>query len=103
MLAVNDLILSIPATSVEAERGFSVMKRVKTDFRSRLTSRALNDLLRIILLSPPEAEFEPEPAITHWYNATDRRDVSKQPAHSDEEEMDDVPLADLLHDALGRA
>ena len=55
------------------------------------------------LLSPPEAEFQPEKAIAHWYNATERRDVSKQPAHADEEEMDDVPLADLLQDAVCRA
>ena len=71
ILAVIDLILSIPATSVEAERGFSIMKRVKTDFHNRLTSRALNDLLLIILLSPPEAEFEPEKVINHWFNTTE--------------------------------
>ncbi|XP_041365354.1 uncharacterized protein LOC121380553 [Gigantopelta aegis] len=52
-----DLVLTIPATSVEAERGFSVMKRVKTDFRNRLHNRALSDLLRIILLSPAESRL----------------------------------------------
>ena len=49
------MIPTIPATSVEAERGFSVMKRVKTDYRNKLRNLAMNDLLRIILLSPSEA------------------------------------------------
>ena len=38
VLLLIDLLLSIPATSVEAERGFSTMKLVKTDFRSKLSN-----------------------------------------------------------------
>ena len=69
VLALIDLILTIPATSVETERGFSVMKRVKTDYRNKLRNPAMNDLMRIILLSPSEAAFDPAPAIEHWYGA----------------------------------
>ena len=73
VLALIDLILTIPATSVEAERGFSVMKRVKTDYRNKLQNPAMNDLMRIILLSPSEAAFDPAPAIEQWYGALQRR------------------------------
>ncbi|KAK2162687.1 hypothetical protein LSH36_93g01053 [Paralvinella palmiformis] len=61
-----DFVLYIPATPVEAEQGFSVTKRVKTDIRNKLKTPALQDLLRIMLLSPSEAEFDPKKAINHW-------------------------------------
>ena len=107
VLLLIDLLLSIPATSVEAERGFSTMKLVKTDFRSKLSNTALNSLLRIVLLSPTETEFDPTPAIEHWYNAADRRQGTgrRQDDDDDSSDSDDdsaVPLADLLHDAAGR-
>ena len=38
VLSVIDLVLTIPATSAEAERGFSVMKRIKTDFRYEINT-----------------------------------------------------------------
>jgi len=102
MLALIDVVLCIPATSVEAERGFSVMKQVKTDFRNRLKNPALHDLLRIILLSPPEAEFDPKKAIDHWYNTLDRRKSGQQSTEvvDLEDDIDDcADLNDLLHSA----
>ncbi|KAK2169507.1 hypothetical protein LSH36_9g09065 [Paralvinella palmiformis] len=100
MLALIDVVLCIPATSVEAEQGFSVMKRVKTDFRNRLKNPALQDLLRIILLSPPEAEFDPKKAIDHWYNTLDRRELGQWSTEviDLEDDIDDyADLNDLLH------
>ena len=73
VLALIDLVLTIPATSVGAERGFSIMNRVKTDYRNTLRNPAMNDLMRIILPSPTEAEFDPTPAIEHWYGALQHR------------------------------
>ena len=57
VLALIDLILTIPATSVEAECGCSVMKRVQTDYRNKLRNLAMNNLMHIILLSPSEADW----------------------------------------------
>ena len=83
------------------------MKLVKTDFRSKLSNTALNGLLRIVLLSPTEAEFDPTPAIEHWYNAADRKQGTGRRQNDDDDSSDSdddsaVPLADLLHDAAGR-
>jgi hypothetical protein len=36
ILSLIDLILSLPSSSVEAERRFSLMKLIKTDWRSKL-------------------------------------------------------------------
>ena len=82
------------------------MKLVKTDFRSKLTNTAFNSLLRIVLLSPTEAEFNTTPAIEHWYNAVGRgQGMGRRQNDDDSSDSDDdsaVPLADLLHDAAGR-
>ena len=103
VLALIDLILTIPATSVEAERGFSVMKRVKTDYRNKLRNPAMNDLMRIILLSPSEAAFDPAPAIEHWYGALQRRQCCRRPApqdsDSDDSDEECPSLATMLQDA----
>ncbi|PIK53263.1 putative zinc finger protein [Apostichopus japonicus] len=60
LFSLVDLILTIPAHSVECERGFSQMKRVKTDWRNQLTSTALTSTLRILMEGPSIKEFVPE-------------------------------------------
>ena len=97
-----DFVLYIPATPVEAEQGFSVTKRVKTDIRNKLKTPALQDLLRIIHLFPPEAEFDPKKAIDHWYNTLDRRELGQWSTEviDLEDDIDDcADLNDLLHSA----
>ena len=54
ILNMVDLVLPILATSVETERGFSVLKLTKTDNRNRLANPSLNNLLRIKLLLVPK-------------------------------------------------
>ena len=104
VLSLIDLVWTIPATSVEAERGFSVMKRVKTDFRIKLANPALNDLLRIIRLSPAEVGFDPLPAIQHWHAALQRRQPRERPApQTQEQDEHSLPsLTDLLQDASAK-
>ena len=48
------------------------MKKVKTDWRSRLNTDTLTSLMRILFHSASEEEFDPLPAITVW-NSTSRR------------------------------
>lgn len=59
LLFLVGLLLTIPSHSVECERGFSQMKRIKTDLMNRLSSSTLTSLLRIFLESPRESEFDP--------------------------------------------
>jgi hypothetical protein len=68
-LLLVDLLLSIPAHSVECERGFSLLKVIKTDWRNRLTDDAVTDLMRISLDSADIKEFNPDPAIHLWQQA----------------------------------
>lgn len=59
-------MLSLPASSAEAERAFSLMKIIKTDWRSRLTDDSVSDLMTIKFDSPDVKDFGPQPAIDVW-------------------------------------
>ena len=109
-LRLVDLLLTIPATSAEAERGFSSMKLVKNKLRSRLQDSNLNNILRIVLLSPSEEEFDPAPAVDHWLQSCARRNqtqtiLSTSTSHKTESDEDDdsdvepLEMEVLLNDA----
>ena len=66
ILNVMDLILSLSPSSSEAERGFSQLKLIKSNLRSRLGQSALNQCMAIKLLAPDIEAFDPLPAIYRW-------------------------------------
>ena len=61
-----DLLLTIPAHSAECERGFSLLKTIKTDWRNKLSDEAVTNLIRITLESADIDSFNPDPAIHVW-------------------------------------
>ncbi|XP_032364193.1 zinc finger protein 862 [Etheostoma spectabile] len=67
VLDLFDALLTIPATTADCERGFSVMKQVKSDWRSRLKGETLSDLLKTQLCSPDIKDFDPTKAIEIWH------------------------------------
>ena len=75
ILSLVDLVLTIPASSADAERGFSRLKYTKTDARSRLLDTTLSDQLCIMLESCEIKHFDPSPAIDLW-NGISRRTCS---------------------------
>ncbi|CAC5404060.1 unnamed protein product [Mytilus coruscus] len=72
LLSLVDLILTIPASSADAERGFNRLKMAKSDWRSKLTDANLSDQLTIMLEGPSILLFDPVPAINLW-SMTPRR------------------------------
>lgn len=72
MLSLIDLILTLPASTSDCERGFSQMKLVKTDWRSQLATSTLCDLLVVQLSSPSIKDFDPNPAVQLWHQASIR-------------------------------
>lgn len=95
ILALVDCILTLPSGSVEAERGFSVMKQVKTDWRSNLTQDSLSDLMLVQLESPEISQFEPTQAIHLWNKAgpRSRRPTFVLQSDSSDEDSEDEPLS----------
>ena len=88
MLAVVDMLLSFPAGSVDAERGFSQMKKVMSDWRSRLTDTCLAVQLTIVLESPEINDFDASDAVHLWCfsGQRSRRPTFKDSTSSDEED-----------------
>ncbi|XP_049892466.1 zinc finger protein 862-like isoform X2 [Epinephelus moara] len=102
VLELIDLILTIPASTADCERGFNIMKVVKSDWRSSLKADTLSDLLLMQLSSPPISEFDPSAAVELWHTDCIRgrrpnfKDCSKQVADTDSDmsdsEADDVVI-----------
>ena len=63
VLAIIDLILTLPASSAANERGFSQMKQTKTNTRSRMNNSTLNHSMIIQMATLKVKEFDPDPAI----------------------------------------
>ena len=49
VLQLVDLLLSLPDSSADCERGFSLSKVIKSDWRSRLRDTAVTNLMAIQL------------------------------------------------------
>ena len=72
ILALFDLICTLPASSAQCERGFSAMKKNKTDYRNKLSAESLSDVMTIQLHSAKIPDFNPLPAVHHWFKSAAR-------------------------------
>ena len=73
ILALMRIVFVIPVQTASLERGFSLMERVKNDWRSRLQPTTVTELMSIKLNGPTLKNFNPCPAIGHWWKAGKRR------------------------------
>ena len=72
ILALVDVILAMPASSAICEQGFSLMKQIKSDWRSSLGKESLVDLMRVLIHSPVIEDFNPVPAVHLWLEGGQR-------------------------------
>ena len=88
ILVLMDLVATLPASSTIAEEGFSIMKQTKNDWRSRLLSDKMTEIMRVKIPSPSINEFDPLSAIHLWNSSSTRgRRVNQQPY--DERELEE--------------
>ncbi|KAK9408608.1 sperm flagellar protein 2 [Crotalus adamanteus] len=66
VLALIDLLLTLPASSSEAARGFGQMKLTMMRLRSKLMFESMTDLMVIQLNSPEIKKFDPQEAVRLW-------------------------------------
>uniref|UniRef100_A0A6J0TWD9 HAT C-terminal dimerisation domain-containing protein n=1 Tax=Pogona vitticeps TaxID=103695 RepID=A0A6J0TWD9_9SAUR len=66
ILTLVDLILTLPAGSDEAARGFCQMKATMMQRQSKLMLENMTDLIVIQMNSPDISRFDPEKAIQLW-------------------------------------
>ena len=65
--------LLLPLSTVDCERGFSTLSRVKTDLRNKLINKTLNHLLVISIEGPNPADYPYEQACSLWASWRNRR------------------------------
>ena len=87
------IVLTIPVSSSSCERAFSALKRVKSDWRSNLTTAMLNHLLTVVIEGPESRDFPLERAVELWWRGGQRR---RRPMFLDE----DLPHEDQLFMAM---
>ena len=80
-----DLVLTLPASTAECERGFNSMKQIKNNWRSSLGVEVLNDLITFQLLSPDITKFNSQKAIDLWISSGLRQ---RRPNYMDQDEKD---------------
>lgn len=62
-----EVLLLFPVSNAKVERGFSSMKRIKTDWRSRLGEATLDSLMRISVDGPAPCDFEPTSSVQRFF------------------------------------
>ena len=67
-----EIYLAMAISTAVCERGFSCMKRVKSDWRSSLSSVQLSRLMYLSLEGPSLAEFRPATSVMRWWRSGER-------------------------------
>ncbi|KAK0144423.1 Zinc finger protein 862 [Merluccius polli] len=66
ILELVKIMLVLPISAAQCERGFSAQNRIKNSTRSSLAVSTTEDLMRISLEGPSVEEFDPTPAVDRW-------------------------------------
>ena len=91
-MAVYELVSVIPIASANCERGFSALKRIKSNLRSRLVTTMADLLLLISVEGVPLEEYNAYP----WWNGTQRRRKPQFRDNNQDQENDHDPLINFL-------
>ncbi|XP_073094344.1 zinc finger protein 862 isoform X3 [Manis javanica] len=70
------VVVCVPVSSSCCERGFSAMNRIRTDERTKLSSEVINMLMMTAVNGVAVTEYDPQPAIQHWYLTSSGRRFS---------------------------
>lgn len=87
------IVLSIPISSAEAERGFSILKYIRDSHRTRLTPQNLDAIMRIKINGPDNLDFFPAARyakkwIDDGHLSTDNIMRAKCPESQNDDEID---------------
>lgn len=69
---IAELVLVFPLSTACCERVFSYMKRVKSDWRSRMDTVTLDSILMIRLNGETPLVFDPSAAVQYWWSCSQR-------------------------------
>ncbi|XP_074171275.1 zinc finger protein 862 isoform X1 [Rhinolophus sinicus] len=70
------VVVCVPVSTSCCERGFSAMHRIRTDERTKLSNEVINMLMMTAVNGVAVTEYDPQPAIQHWYLTSSGRRFS---------------------------
>ena len=82
--------MTIPASTADAERAFSLMSRTVTKLRGRLSAETTEAIMRVVFNGPPFKEFPALRVSKRWVEKNMRAD---DPTYSDEHNRKRAKLA----------
>ena len=72
VLHLVEIMIALPISTAQCERGLSALRRIKTEARTRLHPETVGDLMRISLEGPDIAVFDPGEYAESWFNESTR-------------------------------
>ena len=72
ILMLIETVLVLPISSAICERGFSAVKRIKSDWRSNLKTETMNNLLLVSIEGPSLDDYNAERAVHAWWTGGQR-------------------------------
>lgn len=96
VLKLYEMVVALPVSSAVCERGFSCLGRIKSDWRSQLTTEQLDRLMLISIAGPSFDTYTAERALDKWWNHAQR---SRRPVFDDEHGLADREVLDCLFHA----
>ena len=75
LASLIEILLLLPVSNAKVERGFSSMHSIKTEWRSRLGERTLDNLMRISIDGPAVSDFSSDIAVERFFAQPRRPDV----------------------------
>uniref|UniRef100_H0WPU2 Zinc finger protein 862 n=2 Tax=Otolemur garnettii TaxID=30611 RepID=H0WPU2_OTOGA len=70
------VVVCVPVSTSCCERGLKAMNRIRTDERTKLSNEVLNMLMMTAVNGVAVTEYDPQPAIQHWYLTSSGRRFS---------------------------
>ncbi|XP_077634120.1 zinc finger protein 862 isoform X1 [Crocuta crocuta] len=70
------VVACVPVSTSCCERAFSAMNRIRTDERTKLSNEVINMLMMTAVNGVAVTEYDPQPAIQHWYLTSSGRRFS---------------------------
>ena len=67
ILMLIETVLVLPISSAICERGFSAVKRIKSDWRSNLRTETMNHLLLASIEGPALEDYNAERVVYSWW------------------------------------
>ena len=61
-----EIVLALSVGSADVERSFSITNHVRYGRRSRLSTKRIEDIVRICMNGPDFEDFDVEPYTQHW-------------------------------------